>query len=124
MSEQAHGDAHEERRRSPRVQVGIAIEFKAEGAAVASHAETADVNLEGCYIEMAFTLPVGTMLDLVLWVAEHRLPAKGTVVTHHPQFGNGIEFREMTPEDKGTLARYLESCRKSAEEKPETTAPG
>jgi PilZ domain-containing protein len=115
MSEQPHDSAHAERRRSPRVKVGVAIEFKQTGATVASRAETADINLEGCYIEMAFTLPVGTKLDLVLWVEEHRLPAKGTVVTHHPQFGNGIEFHDMSAEDERKLAHFLQT----KSEKPE-----
>ena len=120
MSEQSHDSAHEERRRSPRVKVGVAIEFKQAGATVASHTETADLNLNGCYVEMAFTLPVGTQLDLVLWVEEHRLSAKGTVVTHHPQFGNGIEFHDMSAEDQRQLAHFLQT----KAEKPEGNPSG
>lgn len=112
----------QERRRFPRAKVGIPIEFKPEGAAVASHAETADLSLIGCYIEMTFTMPVGTKLDLVLWVEEHRLPTKGVVVTHHPQFGNGIEFVDLSQEDRGKLAHFIK--RREAEEKPEAPAPG
>jgi len=124
MGEQPHDSANEERRRSPRVKVGVAIEFKQAGATVASHAETADLNLNGCYVEMAFTLRVGTELDLVLWVEEHRLPAKGTVVTHHPQFGNGIEFHDISAEDERTLARFLQTCQQAEEKKPEAGTSG
>jgi PilZ domain len=122
MTEQPHDTPHGERRRFPRAKVGIAIEFKAEGAAVASHAETADLSLIGCYVEMTFTMPVGTKLDLVLWVEDHRLPTKGVVVTHHPQFGNGIEFIDLSPEDQGKLAHFLKSCEEK--EKPEANASG
>lgn len=124
MSEQPHDSGHGERRRSPRVKVGIAIEFKPEGAAVASRTETADLNLNGCYVEMAFTLPVGSKLDLVLWVEDHRLQAKGTVVTHHPQFGNGIEFHEMSADDQRKLAHFLQTHQQVAEEKPEAGSSG
>jgi len=122
MTEQPQDNPHGERRRFPRAKVGIPIEFKPEGAAVASHAETADLSLIGCYIEMTFTMPVGTKLDLVLWVEEHRLPTKGVVVTHHPQFGNGIEFVDLSQEDRSKLAHFLKSC--ETEEKPEANASG
>ena len=108
MTEQPQDMPQKERRKYPRVKVAIPIEFKPEGAAVASHAETADLSLAGCYVEMSFTLPVGSKLELSLWVEDERLAAKGIVVTHHPQFGNGIEFLEMSQEDQAKLAHFLE----------------
>jgi hypothetical protein len=116
--------AHEERRKYPRAKVAIPIEFKPESATVASHAETSDLSLEGCYVEMSFTLPVGSKLDLVLWVNEARLTTKAVVVTHHPQFGNGIEFSEISPEDQAKLAQFLKSRETPPEEKPEAKASG
>jgi hypothetical protein len=124
MTEPPHEVPQPERRKSPRVKVAIPIEFKPESAAVASHAETADLSLVGCYIEMSFTLPVGSKLDLVLWVEDHRIPAKGIVVTHHPQFGNGIEFLDLSQEDRGKLADFLKKREAGSEEKPEANASG
>jgi c-di-GMP-binding flagellar brake protein YcgR len=114
----------QERRKYPRTKATIAIEFKPEGAAVASHAETADLSLSGCYVEMSFTLPVGSNLDIVLWVEETRLAMKAVVVTHHPQFGNGIKFLDMSQEDQARLANFLKSCEEAGKEKPEATASG
>jgi c-di-GMP-binding flagellar brake protein YcgR len=114
----------QERRQSPRVKVGISIEFKPESAAVASRAETADLSVVGCYVEMTFTLPVGTKLDLVLWVEDQRLPARGVVVTHHPQFGNGIQFLDLSREDQEKLANFLKKCETQSEKKPEANASG
>jgi len=113
-----------ERRKYPRSKVAIPIEFKPEGAAVASHAETADLSLVGCYVEMSFTLPVGSKLELALWVEDQRLPMNGIVVTHHPQFGNGIEFRDLSQEDRAKLAQFLKEWETRAEEKPEANASG
>jgi len=124
MTEQPQEMPRKERRKYPRVKVAIPIEFKAEGGSVASHAETADLSLVGCYVEMSFTLPVGTKLELVLWVENERLAAKGVVVTHHPQFGNGIEFMEMSGEDRAKLASFVKSCEAEFEEKPEASASG
>ncbi len=124
MTEQPQEMPQKERRKYPRVKVAIPIEFKAEGATVASHAETADLSLVGCYVEMSFTLPVRTKLELFLWVEDERLAAKGNVVTHHPQFGNGIEFLEMSGEDRAKLASFLKRCETESERKPEASASG
>jgi hypothetical protein len=110
MTEQPHEGSQAERRKHPRAKVSIPIEFKPEGATVASRAETADLSLVGCYVEMSFTLPVGSKLDLILWVEDARLPTKALVVTHHPQFGNGIEFLYMSQEDRTKLAQFLKAC--------------
>jgi hypothetical protein len=124
MTEPPHETPHEERRKYPRAKAAIPIEFKPDGAAVASHAETADLSLSGCYVEMSFTLQVGSKLDLVLWVEDERLVTKGVVVTHHPQFGNGIEFLDMSQEDQTKLAHFLKSRETPSEEKPEAKASG
>jgi c-di-GMP-binding flagellar brake protein YcgR len=124
MTEQPQEVSQKERRKYPRTKVAIPIEFKPEGATVASRAETADLSLVGCYVEMSFTLPVGSHLDLVLWVEDERLATKGIVVTHHPQFGNGIEFLNMSQEDQARLAHFLKSSEMRSEEKPEANASG
>ncbi|MGA8490957.1 MAG: PilZ domain-containing protein [Terriglobales bacterium] len=124
MTEQPQEASQQERRKHPRIKVAIPIEFKPEGAAVASRAETADLSLVGCYVEMSFTLPVGTGLDLVLWVEDARLPTKAVVVTHHPQFGNGIEFVDMSQEHQAELEHFLKTCEARSEEKPEAQASG
>ena len=107
MTEQPREMPPKERRRYPRTKAGIPIEFTAESASVASRAETADLSLSGCYVEMSFTLAVGSKLDVVLWVEDERLTTKAVVVTHHPQFRNGIEFLDMTQEDQAKLAHFL-----------------
>ena len=124
MPEQPHETSQKERRRYPRTKVSIPIEFKPEGAAVASRAETADLSLFGCYVEMSFTLPVGSKLDLVLWVEDEQLPTKALVVTHHPQFGNGIEFLDLSQEDRTRLEHFLKTCQAQSEEKPEAKTSG
>jgi hypothetical protein len=122
MTEQPQGMPQSERRKYPRIKIAIPIEFKPEGATVASHAETADLSLVGCYVEMSFTLPVGSGLELGLWVEDQRLSLSGIVVTHHPQFGNGIEFLNLSQQDRAKLAHFLSHQEARSEEKPE--APG
>jgi c-di-GMP-binding flagellar brake protein YcgR len=108
MTEQPQ-EPQKDRRRYPRAKIAIPMEFKPEGATVASRAETADLSLVGCYVEMSFTLPVGSKLELALWVEDERITTQAIVVTHHPQFGNGIEFLNLSQEDRAKLERFLKA---------------
>ena len=103
------GTAQAERRKYPRTQAAIPVEFKADGAAVATHTQTADISVGGCYIEMNFTLPVGSKLDLALWLGDDRVTTKALVVTHHPYFGNGIQFLDMNTQDQEKLKQFVNS---------------
>ena len=123
MTDQPQEPPRKERRRHPRSKVSIPIEFKPEGAAVASRAETADLSLFGCYVEMSFTLAVGTKIDVILWVEDARLPTRALVVTNHPQFGNGIEFLDMSTEDQARLTQFLKACEEQAEESRKQELP-
>jgi c-di-GMP-binding flagellar brake protein YcgR len=104
------GTAQPERRRYPRTQTAVQIEFLPEGAAAPTHTHTTDLSLGGCYVEMNFTLQIGSKLDLVLWLGDEKVTTRAIVVTHHPYFGNGMQFVNMAPEDQAKLKRFLESA--------------
>jgi hypothetical protein len=59
----------------------------------------------GCYVETAFTLDIGTKLDMVSWLGEPKIVATGVVVTRHSQVGNGIKFTGMSVEVRNMLRR-------------------
>lgn len=98
-----------ERRRHDRVNLAVPVEFKPEGADCFTHAETSDISCGGCYVEMGITLPVGTRLELHLWLNEKKLSTTAVVVTHHPSFGNGIQFIDLMPEEYDQLYRFLQT---------------
>jgi c-di-GMP-binding flagellar brake protein YcgR len=97
----------QERRQSPRVKVAAQAELRLEGSAPI-RVETADLSAGGCYVEMMFTLPVGKELEIVLWIGQARVSARATVVTSHPQFGNGFQFTEILADDRDLLETFLE----------------
>ncbi|SRR5579862_619260 len=102
--------AVQDRRKYPRVKTAIQVEFQAEGATSAIHAQTSDISCGGCYIEMNFTLAVGTRLEMTLWINDQKLLTGGVVATHHPYFGNGIRFVDMSVQDLNKLNRFLQSA--------------
>ena len=120
--QEAHtGTVPPERRKYPRSQAAVQIELRPEGAAAPTHTHTTDLSVGGCYVEMNFTLQVGTRLDLVLWLADEKFTTKAIVATHHPYFGNGIQFVDMSQGDQSKLKRFLNSL--SHADKPEAKFP-
>jgi c-di-GMP-binding flagellar brake protein YcgR len=104
----------EDHRQHPRVKVNVPVDLRPEGSTMPLRGATADLSLTGCYIEMRFTFPIGTKLDLHLELGR-TLHLQGTVVTNTPQVGNGILFSDLEPEDQKELQSYVEAAEKAQE---------
>jgi len=102
--------ATHERRRHPRISAAVHVELMPDGDSAPTYAKTSDISCGGCYIEMNFTLPVGTKLEMVLWLGEEKLMSRGIVATNHPYVGNGIQFMDMSASDLDRLNRFLHSA--------------
>lgn len=98
-----------ENRRYPRFKRKIPVEVHLDGSDTPFRCNTSDISLSGCYIENMYPWPVDTSVDLKLQL-EGTLLILGKVVTRDPQFGNGIEFKRMLPEDLDELSRFLDFC--------------
>jgi c-di-GMP-binding flagellar brake protein YcgR len=98
---------HQEHRQHPRTKVPVAVELQSERASGPLRNKTADLSIGGLYVEMMFTLEVGTKLKIVLWINDVKVSTGGVVVTRDLQVGNGIEFTDMTPEDQERLKYFL-----------------
>jgi PilZ domain len=97
----------QEQRHYPRARVSVPIELLSKGASTPLRVKTADLNAGGLYLQMLFTLDIGTQVDIVLWLNGVKASAKGIVTTRDLQVGNGIEFTDMAPEDSEKLAHFL-----------------
>ncbi|HTT17712.1 MAG TPA: PilZ domain-containing protein [Candidatus Sulfotelmatobacter sp.] len=95
-----------ERRKNPRFKVNVPVEIHSDTSAAPLHCSTSDLSLSGCYVESMYPFPAGTCLDLKL-EAGGTLIISAKVVTCDPQFGNGIQFLRMLPEDEAALAKFL-----------------
>lgn len=103
-----------ERRRYSRLRLKIPVELSCPGKPP-MRTTTDEISLCGCYIETMFTLELGTKLALVFSLNQVRIGAKGIVVTKHPQVGNGIDFVEMTSDDRLRLREYIAECERQAQ---------
>jgi hypothetical protein len=103
---------HSERRKFPRTSTAVQLELRLDSSNIPMRAQTTDICEIGCYVEMNITLELGSHLSVALWLGDEKIIAEGEVVTRHPQFGNGIQLG-MSVENRGKLARYLESITKN-----------
>ena len=101
------GPQREERRQHPRMKIAVEAELQSERTATPLRVKTADLSLDGFYVEMMFTLEVGTKLKIVLWIDDVKVSTGGIVMTRDLQVGNGIEFTDMAPEDRARLKHFL-----------------
>jgi c-di-GMP-binding flagellar brake protein YcgR len=100
-----------ERRRHLRVKVAAEIRLELQKQATPLRAKTSDISLGGCYVEMMFTLEVGTKVKLTLLVDNGKVNVDGIVVSRDLQVGNGIQFTDMAAEDNARLRRFLATVR-------------
>jgi len=96
-----------ERRQHPRTKVAVEVDLQSESTATPLRVKSADLSLGGLYVEMMFTLEVGTMLKIVLWLNDVQVSAGGMVVTRDLQVGNGIKFIDLATEERLRLKRFL-----------------
>ncbi len=97
-----------DRRQFRRWHIAVQAELRVQGNEVPIRGQTTDIGTGGCYIEMVVTLDVGTQLNVVLWLGHEKLVIDGRVVTRHPQFGNGIQFTDVSVDSRQRLQRFLE----------------
>lgn len=97
-----------EKRGHAGVKVSVPIELTPEGSQAPLRTETADLSARGYYLEMLFTLPVGTPVKVTLQAGGSTILATGRIMTRDPNVGNGIQFTSLTEKDSETLRQFIE----------------
>ena len=97
----------QERRKHGQVRAKIPCELIVKGYSSSIRIHTSDLSPGGCYVEMMFTLPVGTPLELKFWIDEVRIDCSAVVATCDPQVGNGIKFQAISPKDEARIQTFV-----------------
>jgi len=92
--------------------------WKSDGKTIASRLE--NVGLGGLYLHTANPAKEGTMIDVVLDLPTGQVYTRAKVRYSMPAKGMGLQFFQMTPEDRAKLHRYLATPEAST--KPSTSA--
>lgn len=107
-------DTSTERRQSPRYKCAGSAQFRVGGTDVRTWGTFTDLSLNGCYVEMTATFPVGAMVDLVLELSGLRAEVKGEVRVSYPFLGIGIAFRDISEENRARLREMVRTLLPSA----------
>ncbi|PYX31471.1 MAG: hypothetical protein DMG77_06610 [Acidobacteria bacterium] len=101
--------AYAHQRQHPRFKAALPVEVRQPGASSPLRAQTSDICVGGCYVEMSSTQQVSKEVEITLWIGQEKVVAKGVVVSNHPAFGNGIKFTQVPEEGKARLHKFVES---------------
>jgi hypothetical protein len=66
-----------------------------------------NLNLYGCYIELASPLPEGTSLLIKVAAGKTVFQARGRVIYSDPNVGSGVEFQGVEPPYQAVLEEWL-----------------
>ena len=98
-----------ERRQSARYKCEGSAQFRVNGSDVHTWGTFTDLSLNGCYIEMTATYPVGGIVDMLLELNGIRAHVMGEVRVSYPCLGMGVAFRDVSAEDQANLAAMVRS---------------
>ncbi len=70
-----------------------------------------DLSLGGCYLTTPSPFPRGTQVVLSIKTADFQVRAGGIVLVAHPEFGMGVEFLQMTSEQRDQAHRMVATLR-------------
>ena len=93
----------------PRVGASVPRGLRHAAATVPVQANAAEIGLGGCYVEIKFTDEASAEVEIVLWMGQKKINARGVVVSSHSQVVNGLKFTHISSEDQAVLKRYIDS---------------
>jgi hypothetical protein len=96
-----------ERRRAPRYWCIGSITLRSESEGGSFHTAIKDISQSGCYVETLFSLPVGTAVELQLKLGDAVIEGRGEVRTCDPGVGLGIEFLELSDDNRDKLRNAI-----------------
>jgi PilZ domain len=102
--QQARGAA---RRKHSRYSCEIPVEMRFPGTIAPQWGGTGDVSEGGCFVKTSNILPVGSPVEIALWLGELKMWAHGVVVTNLCGFGTGIKFVGMPLEGMLRLREHI-----------------
>ncbi len=99
----------EERRVFPRYQCEGGAEIHKRGVDARVWGTLADISLGGCHVEMMTPFPTGTEVEVILAAAGSSLRAAAVVRTCHAGCGMGVQFTEISDDDRTQLQQIVTS---------------
>lgn len=102
----------QDRRRYPRMKCFVAVELHISGSSSPIWGNLSNTSIGGCLVETVSPLPIGSRLEIGLWVASGKIWVKGLIIdgvvdNADPSFGVRVKFGEMEPTERESLRQFL-----------------
>lgn len=107
-----------DRRQYRRYAVEGSAEMYTKGSQTRTWGPLTDISASGCYVEMYVPYGAGTELQVAVEVGDTKIAAEGIVRVVYPGLGIGIEFTNITDEDKIRLNDLLAPARQTPRSSP------
>jgi hypothetical protein len=96
-----------ERRRAPRYQFIADAEVTEIASGMKFSAETGDLSIGGCFLDMLNPSPEGTEIQVRISHADTTFTARGRVVFIFPNMGMGVVFTRVEDDQLPALQKWL-----------------
>ena len=96
-----------DRRRTPRYSFIASGEVIEDASGTKMSSRISELSLNGCYLDTANPLPMGTAVMVKIFTQTDFFEAPGDVVYSHPNLGMGIEFHDVKPLFQSVLKKWL-----------------
>ncbi len=96
------------RRQFSRFRCEIPVELRFFYSKAPQWGSTADVCEGGCFVKTSNILPIGSEIEIALWLDHVKVWVKGVIVTNLCGFGTGIRFSSMPLEVRLRLREFLQ----------------
>ena len=94
-------------RRSPRFPFIAVAEISHTESGGQLGSRVAELSLNGCYVDMQNTLPVGSEVAIKIFAESECFDASAKVIYDHPNLGMGLAFQEVSLKSGTLLRRWL-----------------
>ena len=100
-----------DKRASKRVSYPCEVECSGVGMGMSPlNPRISDLSVTGAFVDSVVTLPVGTKMRLKFSLPSLVVNCLGEVVHDMPQFGMGVRFVDLTPEQQAALAEVVKDA--------------
>jgi hypothetical protein len=100
----------DEKRASPRVSYPCEVDCSGVGIGMSPlNPRISDLSATGAFVDSMVTLPAGTAVRLKFSLPSLVVDCTGQVVHEMPQFGMGVRFVDLTPEQQVAIEEVVQA---------------
>lgn len=106
-SKASTGTTYPEKRAVPRYTFIASVTFTEDATKTKMAGRISEISRKGCYVDILNTLPVGTMLSLVITRDQGAFSTPGKIIYFQESMGMGVAFVDTPPDQLKILDGWL-----------------